>query len=243
MEKLLKKFFRSSIIISVILIALGLLLIFYSAETIKFISYVVGAIIIAIGTTAIIRFVQNMNDPLKNPFDIAYGIISIVLGILIITNPTAIASFIPIVLGIGIIISSAMKLQYALELRVSSNPLWKGTLIVSLVSIICGLVLIFNPFQAAEAFTMIMGILIIAYSILDICSSVVIRRNVIHIQNTIREGLNDKKLKETMMEAEIVEEKETEDEQDEPTEENQETDDTNNKKSNKKNKKGENYDE
>ena len=251
MEKLLKKFFRSSIAISIILIALGFLLIFYSAETIKFISYVVGAIIIAIGTTAIIRFVQNMNDPSKSQFDIAYGIISIVLGILIITNPTAIASFIPIVLGIGIIISSAMKLQYALELRASSNPLWKGTMIISFISIVCGLVLIFNPFQAAEAFTMIMGVLIIVYSILDISSTLVIRRNVINIQTVIRESMNDKQLKDTMMDAEVVEEQIEEDENEEQendeiseniSEESPESTEKK-KKTKKKQKKGEDADE
>ena len=54
MENLMKRFFRSSIISSIILIALGLLLIFQSEATIMMISYVIGGILIAIGVLLIL---------------------------------------------------------------------------------------------------------------------------------------------------------------------------------------------
>ena len=59
MEKLMKKFFRSSLIASLFLIALGLLLIFQSDAVIYSISYIIGGILIAIGVLAIIKFIQN----------------------------------------------------------------------------------------------------------------------------------------------------------------------------------------
>ena len=115
MEKLMKKFFRTSIITSIILIALGILLIFQSEATIMAISYLIGGILVALGVMAGIKFFRNTNNENKGDLDLVYGIVSVILGIIVIKNPEAIASIMPIILGISIIISSATKLQYSFE--------------------------------------------------------------------------------------------------------------------------------
>lgn len=191
MENLMKKFFRSSIISSLILMALGLLLIFQSEATILMISYVIGGILIAIGVIAIIQFIQNVGKEQKNELDIVYGVVCIILGIIVIKNPEAIASIIPVILGISIILSSATKLQYAIELRANQNRLWKTTLILSLISTLCGIVLLFNPFKAAAYFTKIVGGFIVIYAILDMISSYTVKRNVNLFQKSIEAGISE----------------------------------------------------
>ena len=191
MESLMKRFFRSSIISSIILIALGLLLIFQSEATIMMISYVIGGILIAIGVIAIIKFIQNVGKEQKNELDIVYGVVCIILGIIVIKNPEAIASIIPIILGISIILSSATKLQYAIELRANKNKLWKTTLILALISTLCGIILLFNPFKAASYFTKVVGIFIIIYAVLDIISSYTVKRNIKIFQKSIEEGITE----------------------------------------------------
>lgn len=199
MESLMKKFFRSSIMTSIVLLVLGFMLIFKSEATIISISYIIGAILVAIGVLAIIKFIRNTNNVSKNELDIVYGVVTIILGILIITNPEAIASIIPIVLGISIIISSATKLQYAFELKANGNILWKTTMVISVISTICGIILLFNPFKGAVMFTKIVGIFIVIYAVLDLISTITIKRNVTIIHEAI-EG--------TITDAEIIEEKE-----------------------------------
>lgn len=196
----LKKFFRSSIVISTILIVLGILLVFYSEFTIMAIAYIIGAILIAIGALAIIKFVQNINNNKKNELDIVYGLGTIILGILVINHHETIASIIPFVIGVGIIISSSTKLQYALELKTQNNPQWKMTLFVSIVSVACGVVLLFNPFKGAVIFTQLVGGFIIAYAVLDIISTMTIRKNFKTIQKAIEAAV--------VTDAEVVEEKE-----------------------------------
>lgn len=195
MENLMKKFFRSSIVTSIFLIILGGLLIFKSGETIVTISYIIGGILMALGVLALIRFVREARHNTSSELDIIYGIVTIILGYLVISNPTYLGSIIPIVLGVSIIISSATKLQYALELRKDKNKIWKATLITALISAICGAALIFNPFKGAKMITQIVGIFIIIYAALDISSTIAIKRNVTAITKAIKE-------------AEIVEEKE-----------------------------------
>lgn len=200
MESLMKKFFRSSMITSITLAILGLLLIFQSEATIISISYVIGGILVAIGTLAIIKFIKNTNNISKSELDIVYGVVTIILGILVISNPEAIASIIPIILGISIIISSATKLQYAFELKANNNSLWKTTMVISIFSTLCGIILLFNPFKGAVMFTKIVGIFIVIYSVLDIFSTLTIKKNVTIIHNAI-EG--------TITDAEIIDEEET----------------------------------
>ena len=199
----LKKFFRSSILTSAILMVFGVLLIFRSEFTIMTIAYIIGAILISIGALAIIKFVKNIKDSKKNELDVIYGLGTIILGVLVIKNHQTIASIIPFVIGIAIIISSTTKLQYALELKEKNNSQWKITMIMSIISVACGLVLIFNPFKGAVLITRIVGVFIVIYGILDIISTITIKKNVATIQKAI-EG--------EMVDAEVVDEENIDDE-------------------------------
>lgn len=225
METLMKKFFRSSLISSIILMIIGVLLILQSEITIITISYLIGTLLIAMGAIAIIKFIKNINNVAREELDIFYGVVTIVLGVIVVYNPEAIASIIPIIIGIGIIINSATKLQYALELRESLNNQWKTTVVISIISAVCGVILICNPFKGAVVIMQVIGGFIVAYSILDIVSTITIKKNVAAIHNAIDGNIND---------AEVVDEENVETNQ---TEESKKTD-KKDKKSKKKNKKG-----
>lgn len=194
----MSKLFKTSIFSSIALVILGLLLFFQAETTIISISYIIGAILIAIGVLSGIRFVGGLNNNNQNELDIIYGIVCVVLGILIITNPTAIASAIPIVVGVIIVLNSVVKLHYSLELKESKNELWKSTMIMSVIMTVCGIILIFNPFAGAVFITKLIGALIVIYAVLDIASTIVIKKTVTKIHNAIEEKIVD---------AEVVEDK------------------------------------
>ena len=207
MKKIMNKIFKSSLFSSIGLAILGVLLIFQSELTIVSISYVIGAILVAIGALAIIRYIKGLNDNTKTELDIVYGIVCAVLGVIVIGNPQGIASIIPFVIGLIIIISSATKLQYSLELKKNGNDLWKSTMILSIITIVCGIMLIFNPFKGAVFITKVVGILILIYSILDIISTVTIRNTVKQIHEAIEEHINEAEIIEEDIEEEPKEKK------------------------------------
>lgn len=191
MEKLMQKFFRSSLVTSIVLMILGVLLILQSEVTIITISYIIGTLLIALGAIAIIKFVKNVNSITREDLDIVYGTVTIILGVIVIYNPEAIASIIPIIIGIGIVISSATKLQYAIELKENLSSQWKTTMIISIISAICGVILICNPFKGAIVIMQIIGGFIIVYSILDIISTITIKKNVTAIHNALDGKVED----------------------------------------------------
>lgn len=69
METLMKKFFRSSLISSIILMIIGVLLILQSEITIITISYLIGTLLIAMGAIAIIKFIKNINNVAREELD------------------------------------------------------------------------------------------------------------------------------------------------------------------------------
>lgn len=200
MENIMAKLLKSSIWSSIALIILGLLLIFYSELTIVSISYGVGGVLIAIGVIALIKYISNINKDIKNELDIVYGIGTVILGIIVISNPKAIASIIPFVLGVLIVINSTAKIDYSFKLKKQKNNLWVSTLVVSLIALVCGILLIFNPFAGAEFITKVIGIILVVYAILDIIST-------IRISKVLKETFKDnkKEIKDSIPEADVVE--------------------------------------
>ena len=208
MNDIMKKFFRSSILTSLLLVILGILLVAFSDETIIAISYFIGGVLVLIGVVGIIDYVRKIKTNYKSELDLIYGIVTIILGVLIITHPKSIASIINYVLGVIIIINSASKFNYSLQLRSSSNNIWKTTMLVSILTGICGIVLIFNPFKTASAIISIIGIIIIVYGVLDIVSTIFIKRNYEQLTNPKKK--NDKTKDATIVKEEDTEQKEIE---------------------------------
>lgn len=202
MKNLMTKIYKSSILSSFILVILGLLLIFESEATIISISYIIGGVLIAIGSLALIKFFKSLKENVNSELDIIYGLVTIILGVIVIKNPQAIASIIPFVIGFIIIINSATKLQYSFELKKNNNDLWRTTMIIALITTICGVALILNPFKGAEFITKIVGILILIYSVLDIVSTITIKNTVKQIHATIENStINEKIIKEEFSES------------------------------------------
>lgn len=200
MGKIFDKLLKSSIISSIALVAFGVLLIIQSELTIIAISYVIGGLLVALGVIATMRFIKHIKESTKSDLDIIYGIVCIILGVVVIRNPEAIASIIPFVLGLVIIINSATKLQYSFELYKEKNHLWLSTLILSIIMVVCGIVLVFNPFKGAVLLTRIVGVFILIYAILDLISTFVISRTFKEIHISIEKSVQD---------AEVIEEKTT----------------------------------
>lgn len=204
MSNIISKFSKSSIISSIVLCAFAILLIVQSEATIVTMSYILGGVLVAIGALAILKFVKNVNE-MESSLDVVYGLSCVILGVLIITNPKAIASVIPFIIGIVIVVNSAIKLQYSLELRREENELWVSTFILAIIMTICGIVLIFNPFEGAVFLTRIVGVFILIYAVLDLISTFVIRNTFKKIHTAINESV--------VKEVEILEEKDAEEEE------------------------------
>lgn len=176
-----KKTMWPSLISSAVILVIGLLLFFKSSVTLMGISYIFGGLIIAIGVLAIIRFISNDHSDISNQLNIIYGIICIISGIFFIEKPEIIGSIIPVVMGIGIIISSSLKIQQSFNLKSLNSSYFFWSFVTALLSLICGVVLLFNPFKGAVIITKVIGIFLAIYAVLDICNTIVLKKSGVSI--------------------------------------------------------------
>lgn len=208
----IKKIVWPSLLSSLFMLVLGLLLFFKSEATLLSISYLIGGILFAVGIIALIRFLKSEKVDAFNQLNIIYGVVSILSGIFFIKEPELIGSLMPIFLGIAIIIGSSLKIQQALILRNLKSNYWIASLVTALLCLVCGVVLLFNPFQGAVVITKIIGIFLILYAILDIINTSLLKKSSLdNIVVSEPKRRKSKKAKDATIVKEVEKEEKTDD--------------------------------
>lgn len=165
-----------SIISSIIFILLGLVLVIHPKTSIILLSYAVSILLVGNGVYQLIMGYQNISLSLLDGF--SGGLLSIILGFLILINPKTLAILIPIAIGLWFIVSSSYKLRISIALRSLNESIWLLLFVMSVIMMVCGIILIFNPLSGVIALTKIIGILIMVYSAIDIIEAMLIKKNI-----------------------------------------------------------------
>ncbi len=178
-----KKTMMPTILKSIILIVIGLLLTFMADATLVSLSYVLGGMLCAIGAVAIIQFFKTKeNTAFLGQLNIVYGVITVIAGVVLIIYPNIVGSLVPICIGIGVIVSSSIKIQQALSIKAYATTSWKVSFVAAFLSLICGLIILFNPFKTASLVTQVVGIFILIYAVLDLISTCLLKKTTTTIQ-------------------------------------------------------------
>ncbi len=170
----IKKMSLTSIIFSLIFIATGIFLLMRPETAINIVCYVIGVILLLWGVISIIQFFSNKNSKDYLSISFIFGSFVFIFGIIVLIKPNIIASIIPLLLGIWMLINGVTKLSYSLTLNNNKSAL--SSIIISLIIVLLGILLIINPFQGAKKIVQILGISILVYSILDLIECFSIKR-------------------------------------------------------------------
>lgn len=161
---------------SVLLMIVGILFISKPGDIIEMISSVIGVVIIIFGILALIR-----NYTLKSKLyklDLVYGIICIVSGTILIRSTEAVASVLPIILGVWMIINSCFKIQSAFLLKEQNNKIWIRVIVMGIATLALGIFFVINPFKGAEFLMQLIGYMLVLYSAIDIISAVTLKKTI-----------------------------------------------------------------
>lgn len=160
---------RNTLIATAILYLLcGIIMLFFPDTIIKIGCYIVGLMFLFVGISGVVMYIKT---DIKTPFTSITLFMSIIfgaLGLYIIMSPSNFAKFIPLVIGMFLLVDSISKLSVALDLKKYNYNNWWQMLIVAFVILACGLLLVFNPFEALAASVQVMGIILIVDSISNI---------------------------------------------------------------------------
>lgn len=177
MRRKFNKLMNISLITSFAVIVIGVLLVFLSKISLEIMGY-------AIAITLIINGALSILDDYKQ-FKIFYffdgfssGLLSMILGIIILTTPNYVGIIVPITFGLWFILNSTFKLRMALALKDTSNPNWLMTYVLSLLTIVSGLCLIFNPELGDLSLTKVIGMVSVIYGVCDIIDVIILKKNI-----------------------------------------------------------------
>lgn len=176
MKKIINKFTNSIILVSIISIIIGLLFIIYPDISIKTIGIIIAIYMIIHGIILCIFNFQT-RDIFYQIDSLFGGIISIILGIVIILKPTHLTSLLTIILGVYILASSITNIRLSIDLKDEDIP-WILMLIIGIIDLLAGLVIIINPFEASISLTIFIGIMLIVHAICNITDIFTLKINI-----------------------------------------------------------------
>ena len=158
MKSIIQDMKQNYFVNAVIMIILGLVLVIWPHILGVMLCYLLGGALIVMGAIQLIGFLRGERLGFYNKFSMFMGIVLVLLGIWICTQPRIVLSIIPVVVGIIVLIHGLMDIQYTLDIkRTGSTKLWIA-LIAAILTLIVGLLLVFNPFTAYEISMIMLGI-------------------------------------------------------------------------------------
>ena len=180
MEQFLKKMGWASIVTSIAFAIIGLIMVYNPDTTFKVISYLIGGFFIIFGIIKIIEYFKTKGSYDLYNYELVYGIIATLLGLIVMICHGTIEAVLRILIGIWILYSGAMRLGLSLKIQKlnSDQKIWIVGLIISLIILFCGIYIIVNP----GTIIVTIGIIMISYAIMDIIEEVIFIKNVKEIE-------------------------------------------------------------
>ena len=156
------KFMRAAktsyIVLSALYCVFGVLLIAVPDFSMKLLGILVGCMMIGFGAVKLMGYFSRDLYRLAFQFDLAYGILLIVLGLIVLVRPVQLVSFFCLVLGICILADGLFKIQIAVDARRFGIPQWWLVLALAVLTGVIGLLLVLRPTEGARALVMLMGV-------------------------------------------------------------------------------------
>ncbi len=180
MEQILKKMGWASIVTSIGFALIGLVIAYNPNTTFQVVSYLIGAIFIIYGIIKMIEYFKMKGSYDLYNYELVYGIIAILLGIVVIVWNGMIETLLRIFVGIWIIYSGAMRFGLALKLQKieSDNNIWLVVLLISLAILFCGIYVLANP----GTVVMTVGIIMVVYAVMDIIEEIIFIKKVKYLE-------------------------------------------------------------
>lgn len=164
MKKLLTEIKKYSLIGAIVLAVLGVLLIAAPGKMLRYTAFIIGGVCIACGVYAIISYIVNK----ASSFVLTLGIISTITGIVICAAYRQIVSVIIFILGIILLAGGVVDLVNSVYVAVSRRRSWILTVILSVASIVLGIISITNPFDTQEKIVQFVGAGLVVFAVVDI---------------------------------------------------------------------------
>lgn len=173
-DRLFSKIMWMDIALSICLTLVGLIFLVYPDVSVTLIGIIFGLLITILGGVLIYTYLKRREIPLFR-FNLIYGILGVILGILTIISPFTFTQVITIFIGIWILYMAVIKIDFAIRLKLLEERSWVFLLMSALLEIFMSILIFINPFSNL-IITEIAGAYFVLCGILN-CTDVVLTKN------------------------------------------------------------------
>lgn len=160
------------IAVSILLAVLGIVLIAWPTFSVNALGVICGILLILFGGVKLVGYFSKDLYRLAFQYDMPFGILLIILGIIMLIHSGNLASFICVVFGLSVLISSLFNIQTALDAKKFGINQWWLIFALSVIAAVWGLILVFRPSEAADVMAVLLGITLLFESAVNICTVV-----------------------------------------------------------------------
>ena len=168
------------IVMSVLFCLAGVLFIAMPEISTKIIGICIGISMILFGIVRLIGYFSKDLYRLAFQFDLEFGILMMILGVIVLFNPENLMAFICVAIGISILLDGLFKIRIALDSKQFGIKSWWLILALAIVTGVIGVFLIFDSATGSELMTVILGLTLLSEGILNlstVISTVLIVKN------------------------------------------------------------------
>ncbi len=165
MRETLKRIKADMILSAVLCVILGIVILFWPEQTIGLFCRVLAAGLIVMGVLYVLSY---FNNRLMHPFSGILGFVVLFVGIWIFLKPQSVASLIPIVIGVILVVHAIQDIRLAFEVRRNNYESWWGMLVIASVSMVFGILSIVKAFGIVTFAVRMIGIGLIYDGVSDL---------------------------------------------------------------------------
>ena len=170
------KFMRAAktsyIVLSALYCVFGVLLIVVPDFSMKLLGILVGCMMIGFGAVKLMGYFSRDLYRLAFQFDLALGLLCLLLGLILLCNPVGFTTFVHFLIGIVVLTDSMFKLQTAFDAKRFGISNWWVIGLTSLLTGTCGVLLVLNPFGGAKLIMRLIGITALLEGVLNLLVAV-----------------------------------------------------------------------
>lgn len=120
------------------------------------------------GLVKIIGYCSKDLYRLAFQFDLAFGILFVVLGFILIIRTDAMVNLICIVMGICVLADALLKIQISIDSRAFGIKKWWLILAMAILTGVAGFLLTFRPSESIQIIMILFGIVLITEGVLNL---------------------------------------------------------------------------
>ena len=156
------------ILMSVLFMILGACLIIWPDCSMAVFCTAVGIMLIVYGLIKILGYFSRDIYCLAFQFDLAFGILLMAVGVILIARKNFAVDLIFSVFGILILADALFKIQMSVDAKRFGLALWWQILLIALVTGVIGVLVFIRPFEAAAMMMVLVGFSILLEGILNL---------------------------------------------------------------------------